>query len=137
VLRTLAVRAIGEQALAAKLALFGCRGAESMPREPVADRGRAAADAVRDLANRQPILDQLLQLCSFHSFMIAGAADRKYERVFARYFCSPVVSSSRLPSREFFSFARVRDSIWRTRSRVTPTSEPIASRVIGSSEDRP
>ena len=42
-----------------------------------------------------------------------------------------------LNAREFFSFARVRDSIWRTRSRVTPTSEPIASSVIGSPEDRP
>ena len=40
-------------------------------------------------------------------------------------------------SREFFSLESVFDSIWRTRSRVTPTSEPIASSVIGSSDDSP
>jgi hypothetical protein len=41
------------------------------------------------------------------------------------------------PPSEYFSFARVFDSIWRTRSRVTPTSEPMSSSVIGGSPARP
>ena len=41
------------------------------------------------------------------------------------------------PPSEYFSFASVFDSIWRTRSRVTPTSEPMSSSVIGASPASP
>ena len=48
-----------------------------------------------------------------------------------------VVPLSFSPPSEYFSFASVFDSIWRTRSRVTPTSRPMSSSVIGPSPARP
>jgi hypothetical protein len=53
------------------------------------------------------------------------------------YYASSAVPASRSAPPELFSIARVFDSIWRTRSRVTPTSWPMSSRVIGPLSPRP
>ncbi len=50
---------------------------------------------------------------------------------------SSAVPASRSALPELFSIARVFDSIWRTRSRVTPTWWPMSSSVSGPSSPRP
>ena len=84
----------------------------------------------------EPVLDRPLTHTEPGSYLPVRSAGL-YERAEGpRGYCSGS-SRSFSASREFFSFESVFDSIWRTRSRVTPTSEPIASSVIGSSEASP
>jgi hypothetical protein len=109
------------------------RGSQAVLRQPVADRRRMPADARADFREAQPIPHVGLEYFAVHAPKVRRAPDRRSERVFARY----SLSRRRPDWLEALSFARTADSIWRTRSRVTPTSWPMASRVLGSSAARP
>src|SRR4051794_1600551 len=135
---------------AALLGYRGCRGGVDLAGaigpfdlptvEPVPDRGYRAVGRLRHLTQRGPagreLLEQLLVGSSARREPACHDPNASSGGGRSAYASSAVPASASAPP-EDFSNASVLDSIWRTRSRVTPTSWPMSSSVIGSSSPNP
>jgi hypothetical protein len=97
---------------------------QAVPLHPVADGRRMTSGECRDLLERKPSPQIGLKNSRVHDPNTSSGIGRNG-------YASSAVPASRSAPPELFSIARVFDSIWRTRSRVTPTSWPMSSSVIG------
>ena len=112
-------------------------GLEVVASQPIPNRRIALRHPRGDLADGQALLHQCRERCAIHRLndpARPGRKNRTHVPLVRGQSWSP---RSRSASFESFSFERVRDSIWRTRSRVTPTWAPMSSSVIGPAGDRP
>src|ERR671918_2555974 len=105
------------------------QGGEPVPLDPVADRRGMPTRQPADGLKREPPPQICLQNPRFHHANTSSRTGRNQ--------ASSAVPASRSAPPDAFSIASVFDSIWRTRSRVTPTSWPMSSRVIGPLSPRP